>query len=103
VDMPGITPLAPLPPIDASMYSQWADMPDLGPAYAIPYIFEPIPIPGEEYNFDLLAPLGDDGDADADALAALWCSVEEDVEGTNTWDITSTEAMQAWSELGCEY
>lgn len=98
------TPMPPPPdPNPAPLtYPQWADMPDLGPAFAVPYIFEPIPIPGEEFNLDLLAPLGDD--ADADALAALWCSVEEDIEGEmSTWDMTSSEAMQAWSELGCEY
>lgn len=84
------------------MYPQWADLPDLGSAYAVPYIFEPIPIPGEEFNLDLLAPLGEDDDADA--LAALWCSVEEDVEGDTTgWDMTSSEAMQARSELGCKF
>lgn len=78
-------------------------IPDIGPAYAVPYIFEPIPIPGEEFSMDLLKPLPE-SEADADALAALWCAVEEDTEDPNTaWDMTSSEAMQAWSELGCEY
>lgn len=91
----------PPPPVNPPT---WTNIPDVGPATVVPYIFEPILAPGD--SIDLLRDLPTE-ESDADALAALWCAVEEEPVGeagdpSNAWDVTGAEAMELWSELGCE-
>jgi hypothetical protein len=97
----------------------WQGMPDLNAAYAVPHLFEPIPIPGEEGldlgNFD-------DVNAaevlDADWLAALWCWSEETDNATSSgkgngiamgdarnmsWQVEGSQGVDCWPQFDCEW
>ena len=100
-------------------YMPEVHIPGYGNAFAEAYVFEPLPIPGEEnFSFDNLNAFPSDI-PDADSLAAIWCSIEEDVPNSSAtdqfnipsastnydpleWNISAEQAINEWSTLAPE-
>lgn len=82
-------------------------------AYAVPYTFEPIPLPDDmiidpsmpyanyspdTYDQDMI-------DRESSSLAAMWCMLDEEDElaqeeaGYPVWDVDSNEAVNQWSSM----
>lgn len=68
-------------PVPDAGYDQpmFLDMPGLGSTYTVPFLMDPIPLP-EGYSLDNLEPLLP-VEGDAETLAALWCVMEENLDG----------------------
>lgn len=71
-------------------------------ALAIPYMFEPIPLPDDlvlEDSVQFEQPI------DSNSLAAMWCTLEEapGEPALSNWDVDSGEAVDQWSDFtsGC--
>jgi hypothetical protein len=94
----------------------WQDAPTLNSAYAVPYIFEPIPIPGEEgLEPHQLEPMLHGEGPDAESLAAMWCLLEKEGQGLPDagpsglpvndgaglfgWNVSGEQAAEQWSHL----
>ena len=81
----------------------WHNIPSVGPTFAVPYIFEPIPLP-EDLSLEGLEPLPTEEGVDPESLAAMWCLLEEaPPEGSQPWDLHSQQAVDQWGQLEGEY
>ncbi|KAL7419249.1 hypothetical protein Q5752_006086 [Cryptotrichosporon argae] len=107
-------------PLDMPPVPGWADIQGQGVAYAMPYIFEPIPIPGDDVGASILDRLNND-QGSVDELAATWCLLEEEStpgasggnapagpgpstsnfshDGLFRWDADPTTAVERWHSL----
>lgn len=103
------------PPLEQA---DWEGMPPLNAAYAVPSIFKPIPIPGEE-GLDI-GSLDDANGAealDANSLAAMWCLLEEDKATSSgevsgiamgdarnvSWQVEGSQGVEYWPQLDGEW
>jgi hypothetical protein len=105
-----------LPSYPAQEQPDWQGMPDLNAAYAVPVLFEPIPIPGEEgleKHDDVSAAEA----PDEDAWAAMWCMLEEDKAASSgessgiamgdarntSWQVEGSQGVNDWPQFDCEW
>ena len=82
------------PQAEAFPQPMYQDHPDVGPAFAIPYVFETVPLSPPSQN---LAPrytgLSSPTElADPDSLAAMWCLLEEESRGSHSLRENNHEA-----------
>ena len=93
-------------------------VPGYGNAFAEAYVFEPLPLPGDDtFSFADFTSIPENGTMpDADSLAAIWCSIEEDAPGSSAadqfnipsatssnglvdWNISAEQAINDWGTL----
>lgn len=68
-------------------------MPGMGTAYAVRYIFDPIPILGEEgLNLDQVDEFNRAETSDPDSLTAMWCLLEEETPAQGGGEGSATAA-----------
>jgi hypothetical protein len=71
----------------------WQNMPGMGTVHAVPYIFEPIPILGEEgLNLNQVDEFNGAETLDPDSLTAMWCLLEEETQAQGGGEGSATAA-----------
>ena len=90
------------------------DYPALGPAYAVPYVFEAIPLSPDPAEAQEEAEFSLPEIGDPDSLAAMWCLLEEEgarnqvdesgpigtTEEPAEWAVDSRDAVEQWGHTG---
>jgi hypothetical protein len=116
-----VRPLSTLPPPHTSppsfapqAPSYWQNIPGMGTADAVPYIFEPIPVGEESLNLVQVDESNGAETPDPDSLTAMWCLLDEEtqaqggVEGSTTatagdlgtfWDVEGVQAEEYWPQF----